>query len=301
MDRFEISDMDINEISLVDEPANDDAKVVIVKSKSKEHTMKPTEAQVAGAILAAMTDLSAEIVKRASEQFSDNPEAATMAESIIKETVMDIEKMAKALENAEAEISTLTKRAETAEAALKAKDDEIAKMKDGGKSQAEKDEEILKSLPESIRKRLESADAEVAKAKAAEAEAIEKAAKLAAEREETEAIEKARGLKVADPEKVGKLLVRVAKGKTTADDVKEIEEILKRDAALTSSPMFRVIGKSKAVEGDPEAILKSKAEEIQKAKPSLTYAQAYDQALKENPEVYEAYTIGKRKLAAGGE
>jgi small-conductance mechanosensitive channel len=319
MPKNEISDMEITEISLVDEPANDDARVVIVKAKGgfkpcadcsdaegcmkkgscasdkdgDEGKMKKaaaplSAARVAGAILTAITELSPQIVEKAlAEGFSAHPEAADMAEEIIKETVMDITQLSKALEQAEADMEALTKRATDAETALKVANETIAKAKAEEKPAEPTEEEILKSLPESVRKRLEKAkEDEVALAKMAEAA------------EEKEAIDKARAMKVAEPEKIGALLLRIAKGKTTAEDAKAIEAVLKQNAAIIEkAPLFKSIGTAAAVEGDPEEILKAKANEIQTASEGkMTFAQAYDEALKRNPTVYEAY-IAKRRAA----
>jgi len=332
MPKNELTDMEIEEISLVDEPANDAARVVIVKAKSgfkpcdgcesakgcmakgkcamkkmadyeddeddEEEKSKMTKtaaplsaARVAGAILTAITELSPQIVEKAvAEGFSaDNEAAASMAEEIIKETIMDITQLSKALEDAETKMEALEKRASTAEEALKVANDTIAKAKDEVKTEEPSEEEVLKSLPESVRKRLE---------KAKEDEAT--IAKMAAEAEEKAAIAKARELKVAEPEKVGPMLLRVAKGKSTADDAKVIETLLRQHAAISAvSPLFKSIGSAVAVEGDPEELLKAKAVEIQKASEGkMTYAQAYDDALKQNPALYEAYIAKRRAPAA---
>lgn len=341
MPKNELTDMEITEISLVDEPANDDARVVIVKAKSgfklcddckdpkgcmakgkcgveksmdadeddmeddddmeemdgmngkgkMKKSAKPiSAAKVAGAILTAITELSPQIVEKAlAEGFSADSEAADMAEEIIKETVMDITQLSKALEEAEAKMETLEKRASDAEAALKEANDTIAKAKAPEESAEPSEEEVLKSLPEAIRKRLE---------KAKEDEAT--IAKMAAEAEEKEAIEKVRAMKVAEPEKVGPMLLRVAKGKSTAEDAKAIETLLKQHAAISAvSPLFKSIGSAAAVEGDPEELLKAKAAEIQKASDGkLTSAQAYDEALKQNPSLYDAYIAKRRAPAA---
>ena len=332
----ELTDMEITEISLVDEPANNDARVVIVKAKSgfkpcddckdpkgcmakgkcavtksmdgdeddmdeeddmeeakgrmKKSAAPISAAKVAGAILTAITELSPQIVEKAlAEGFSANSEAADMAEEIIKETIMDMTTLSKALEEAEAKMEALEKRASDAETALKEANDTIAKAKAAEPAAEPSEEEVLKSLPEAIRKRLE---------KAKEDEAT--IAKMAAEAEEKEAIEKARSMKVSEPEKIGPMLLRIAKGKSTADDAKAIEAILKQNAAIIEkAPIFKSIGTAAAVEGDPEEILKAKATEIQNASEGkLTYAQAYDEALKRNPSIYDAYIAKRRAPAA---
>jgi len=301
-----LTDMEIHEISLVDEPANEDARVVIVKAKNGADPSKPSSvAKVAGAVLAAIEEMSPQIVERAmAEGFSADPDAAAAATAILQETVMDMEAVTKALEDAEAKLDMLEKRATEAEAALQAKD-EVIKAKDAelaelvakGKSKkadmkadddetAEDDEdEVMKSLPESIRKRL------------AEADALREEVRKANEKAELDAhIAKAKALGAADADAVGGLLLRVAKGTTTQDDAKALEDLLKSAKAVDDkSPLFKSLGTSAAVDGDPEAILKAKADEIvTKSSGKLTFAQAYDQALQENPGLYTAF-IAKRR------
>lgn len=318
-----LTDMQIDEISLVDDGANEGARVAIVKAKGgkkppmdEEADPNETEpdgdaddakpapkgskskkipmAKIAGAVLAAIEELSPEIVEKAmAEGFSADPDAAASAAAIIKETVMDFQSLTKALEDAEAKLDALEKRAIDAEVALKdhetvikAKDAEITSLK-GATSEGE--DEIMKALPESIRKRIETAET-----KAREAE--EAIAKAKSDAEEREAIEKARALNVGDAEKVGKLLLRVSKGMTTADDAKDVEQLLKSAGEIAAnSPLFKAIGSASAVEGDPEEMLKAKAAEIQKGSDGkLTYAQAYSKALEQEPALYNAYVAKRR-------
>ena len=308
-----LTNMEITEISLVDEPANEDAKVVIVKSKSgpaadADRVKKPVPmAKLAGAVIAAIEEMTPQIVEKAlAEGFSADPEVAAAATAIVKETVMDMEAVTKALEEAEVKLDALEKRATEAEASskakdeiIKAKDEEISKSKkkmpykadakgDGNDMEPdedEDDEEVMKSLPDSIRKQL--ADGR---------EAREELAKAKADAEKVEAFEKAKALNVGDAEKVGGLLLRIKKGTTTPADADELEGVLKVASKIAAqSPLFKSIGTSDASEGSPDEVLKSKAEEIQKKSDGkLTYAQAYDRALIENPGVYNEYLAKRR-------
>lgn len=331
-----LTDMEINEISLVDEPANDAARVVIVKAKGgfkpcddcktpgecmkkgacaavaksddeDEDDMegdydappgkKVPMAKIAGAVIAAIEELAPQIVEKAmAEGFSADPDAAASAAAIIKETVMDMEAVTKALEDAEAKLDALEKRTADAEAAvkdrdevIKAKDAEIAELAKSKATPADEEAEILKSLPESIRKRLE--DAEAAKV-AAEAEVQ----KRKDDAEKAEAIAKAKSLNVGNPEAVGDLLLRVRKGLTTQDDAATLEALLKSAGEIAAkSPLFKSIGSAASTEGDPEALLKAKAEEIvEKSGGKTSFAQAYDQALAENPALYNDYVAKRR-------
>lgn len=294
-DIHDITGMTIDEISIVDDPANEHARAVIVKRKAGQ-----TEAEIAAAVLKALKEIDPELVDAIVK--GDSTAAAT-AVSAMKEHSMDMEELAKALEAAEARLDELEKRAGDAEAqvaerdeVIKAKDGEIAELKKAAEAAASEgdqtpnEEEIIKSLPESIRKRLEAAaeaEAELAKAreKAANDEAIAKA--------------KAMGFAAKEADEIGPLLARVAKGATTEADAKALETLLKAMQAQTvTGALFKAAGTPAAVDGDPDAILKAKAEDIRKAKPALTFEQAYAEAVEANPDVYNAYVVAKRHAKA---
>lgn len=233
--------------------------------------------------------LAPSILAKARAGDGDDP-AADAAQ--LQEMMMNIEQLSKALEDAEANLATLEKRAADAEkrateaeAIAKAKAGELAELK---KSAGGETEDVLKSLPEAIRKRFEEAEA---KTKAAE-DAI---AKMKDESEVKEAIAKAKDLGIGKAEDVGPLLVRVTKGKTTADDAKTLEQLLKSAGEVASkSNLFRSMGSTVAEGVDPDALLKGKAEDIRKAKPELSFEQAYTKAVEANPDLYSAY-IAKRR------
>lgn len=272
----QLTDMIIDEISLVDDPANEQARVVITKMKAAP------EGQTG------------------SEGISGNNDPASADQ--FKEFQMDMENLAKALEDAEAKLEALEKRTTDAEAALadateviKAKDAEIAelqkaKAKPEGKDTENDDDEddVKKSLPESIRKRLDEFEK-----RAADAEA--KLAKMAEEKETAEAITKAKSLNFGKAEEIGPLLLRVSKGTTTVADAETLERLFKAAGDQGKvSHLFRSVGSDTAVEGDPEVLMKAKAEEIRKANAGMTFEQAYSKAVDENPSLYNAY-IAKRR------
>jgi len=214
---------------------------------------------------------------------------------------MDIETLSKSLEDAEAKLAALAKRADEAEAALKdagevikAKDAEIETLTKSAEVAAEPaaEEDVLKSLPESIRKRLEESEA---KAQAAQAEI----AKMREQSELTEAIAKAKDIKVGSPEVVGPLLLRVAKGMTTVEDAATLETLLKGAGEVADqSALFKSVGSDAAVDGEPEELLKAKATEIQKVNTGMTFEQAYVKAMEENPSLYNAYVAKSKRRAA---
>lgn len=266
-----LTEMTIEEISLVDDGANEDARVVIVKAKSGHN----------GQAAQGGFDPS-------------NPDAAAMAAASIKEFEMDIETLSKALDDAEAKLAALEKRASDAEASLKdaeevikSKDDQIAEINKAANPPS--DEEVLKGLPESIRKRIEDAEA-IAKA------AQEDVAKAKAAQEQAEYIAKAKSLGAPDADKVGGLLLRVAKGTTTMDDAATLETMLKAaNAQGQTAALFKALGSDTATDAEPEDMLKAKADEIEKAADGkLTKEQAYAKAVDQNPTLYSAYMTKRR-------
>lgn len=267
-----LSEMTIDEVSLVDAGANGEARVVIFKSQSAP----PGQTEPAGN--------------------AGDPDAAASA-ALLKEHQMDIETLSKALEDAEAKMAALEKRTNDAEAALedantviKAKDAEITEL--NAKANPPSDDDVMKSLPEPVRKRLEEAES---KARAAD----EAVAKMQAEKETAEAIAKARDLGVGNADDVGPMILRVRKGLTTAADADAIESLLKAASAQSkTSALFKAYGSAAAVEGDPETLLKAKADEIQAANKGMTAEQAYAKAVDANPALYNAYVAKRRGASA---
>lgn len=328
----QLSDMTIDEISLVDEPANEQARVLIVKAAGEVCTACKGTGKDADGDVCKTCGGTGHLAKGDKETGPGEPDnenaegegdkpgkkksikkqalaggtpadadAAKTAAAIHTENHMDIEKLSAAVKDAEAKLVTLEKRAgeaETklaaAEAVIKAKDEEIATLKAAIPAPAApSDEEVLKSLPEAIRKRLEDAEAETRAAK-------EALAKSAAEKETAEAIAKAKGYGVGDPAALGPLLLRVQKGMTTADDATTLETLLKGFGEFQKANnvvLFKSLGTAGGVDAEPEAQLQAKADEIHKAAGGkLSPQQAYAQAVEQNPALYSAY-IAKRRSA----
>ncbi len=312
-----LTKLTIDELSLVDDGANPEAHVAIVKSKKgvcKEmpcaDCKTPDKCKAAGGcakekepdgdegaspskigkamavvekMREAIAELAPEIAERVAKAFPADTEAADLVAALLTENDMNLEELTKALEEAKATIE-----AQTAEIAkLKGERDE-AITKANVKTDKEADEDVLKGLPESVRKRFE----DIEKDNAAQKVLIEK---MAAEREEAVFVEKAKELKIGDAKIVGPLMRRIEKGLTTAEDAKVVETLLKAASAQASAgKLFEALGSSGSEAADPESVLKAKAEEIQKASPGMSYESAYSKALEQNPKVYDAF-IAKRR------
>lgn len=203
----------------------------------------------------------------------------------------EIEKMDKELEAQlaamEGEFAELKKSLDArdaavaaAEAQVQALTAELAKAKAAPQTPEAIEKAMLDAMPAPAREAFVQTRTLLAKAQA-DLEAAQ------IQRETETAIGKAKGYGYGDPNTIGPLMLRVAKGKTTAEDVATIETLLTGAGALVGkSKVFGMIGSAAPVVGSPEDVLKAKTEEIRKAKPELTDAQAYVLALEQNPDLY---------------
>lgn len=283
-----LKNLTIDEISLVDDPANEHARAPIVKMRGSDSDEAYSAEEIAR-VRKALSDLT---------RTGGSPEISAALAAM--ENDMDIETLSKALETAEGALKTLTKRAEDAEAAVKAANATIEKMKTDHAEEIAKakaaatpadpaaaEAEFLKGLPEGVRKQIEAGK-----------QAQEDIAKMKETAETAEFITKAKGFGIGgDMDALGGVLYRVSKGKSTAEDIKVIEGVLKAAGEQSkTAALFKAAGVNlpASVDGDPEALLKAKAEEIQKANTGMSFAVAYDKALSANPDLYSAY-IAKRR------
>lgn len=267
-----LTDMVIDEISLVDDPANEHARVEIVKRRKGDMV----------SIDKAVERLQARLAQTLGRD-DDNSDADSAIESLLLETTMDLETLAKALEESEARLDTLENLNTELVAKVKSKDEEIAKLKKAGsQTEEEQEEEFLKGLPEVVRKRMEADRKDAQESRAL-------VQKMLDEQETTVYLTKARALNVGDANVLGPILARVAKGKTTEKDLEVIESVLKAAGEFRKgSPLLRAVGGPGMDAGEPETILKSKTAEIRAANPGMTEAAAYEKALNENPALYDA-------------
>jgi hypothetical protein len=253
------------------------------------------------AMLQHLPDFATELVAKAlAASPAADPNAAALAAASITEIFMDLKELSTALEKAEADNVVLKQRADTAEARVAELETTVTKQKadleavQKGRTTSltpeQEDEEFLKSLPAGARNRI-LAD------RAATKQALESVEKMREQQDNLEAIAKAREIGTPEPEAIGPLLARVRKGKTTAEDADKLEGVLKAAGAQArEGGLYRSAGVSAGAAAnadDPEAQLNAKADEIAKSK-GISHAKAYEQAMKDHPELYNAYVAKRR-------
>lgn len=176
-----------------------------------------------------------------------------------------------------------TKDAEIA--GLKEKIAELeARLKDVDKSKPPVDD-VMKDLPEEIRKRLEESD------KRAD-EALEKLQKMQDQAETVEYLAKARQFDSlpVKPEEFGLVLKSIAKANLDAYTKVEAVLLAANEACKKGNIIDKQIGSDGADSGgDAWAAVEAKAGELMKSNPSMTKEQAQTKVLRDNPELYGKY------------
>lgn len=277
-----ITKLRLSEVSLVGEGDNPDADVLILKHRQivgvDLDVAKASLAEVRAAAIALATEISKGGSPMDMEQLTEK-----------------LDKIEKSLETVQAENATLKGQLDTVtkerDAALaeveveKAKKVPPKKQADGGADDPDADDEVMKGLPKAVLERIEKSEKDAKELR----DQIEKERD---ERDELAQIEKVRATGLADADKFGKLLHRVAKGKSTPEDADGISELLTKAKALQDGGalLFTRIGKASANDGsanDAAGQLEEATTAIQKAKPALTREQAYAEACDANPKLYD--------------
>jgi hypothetical protein len=145
--------------------------------------------------------------------------------------------------------------------------------------QDESVEDVMKSLPESVRKMIEDATA-------AATAATEQVAKMQEEKAQSEAIAKARtvvGKATGNVDLVASLL-----RKASPDEAAEIERVFKaHNTALAEAKTFEAVGDLGSDSDDASRITK-RADDLRKQDMKLTREQAIAKAMEDDPAAYEA-------------
>jgi chromosome segregation ATPase len=272
----ELSQLEINEISLVDAPANPGSEVLLFKRDSD------TEVPI-------MADVEKTVGETPATP--DAPDRGVVDALIAKseermdQLSQDLVEKSEVISRLEAENQSLREQIENAASVEKRapEDDSL--------------ESVLKQAPEAVQKALESLTERVAKA---EAET----------RQYAEQIEKREWIAKAEPfvkslptsaETLGGLLQRVAKGMTTTEDAAELERVF---AAVNSAAMqggvhlFKSLGRDSAEPTSAKAKIEMLAEDIQKSASGITPEQATAKVLAQHPELYADYLTEQRAVVA---
>lgn len=283
---YELLDLVVDRVDLVDEGANSAAFIELYKRKETCENMNFDE------ILSKLKPEHAEVVQKA---FDD-------ANAEIEKMRNDLDEANRTIADKDAEITSVNEELakartdievmKSAECTCGGEADDEGKCKECGKlikkSAAPSEEDILKSMPEAAREMF-------AKMKAQKEAAEETVRKAAEEKAEAEAVAKAASLK-AIPVAQDKL-VSIVKSAS-----EEVIDLLTTINAAIENTVLDEVGKNKGnganLNGrdtkDAWAEIEAKADEIAK-RDGVTIEKAISKAVSENPELYRKYLNGGNK------
>lgn len=255
-EKYRLLNLEVEEVSLVADPANPEAKVLITKAKAGDGMKCPKcgEMNEKGATECAKCGYAMKAVN--------------------KENNMDLEKDLKAAEElAEAEqAKRVAAEAEVAE--LKK---EVEDLKKAAETPEVIEKRKLEALPAEFRKRLEDAEAEIKKGKEEKAEAVA-IAKC------KESFPNLKGTSEANAK-----LYRKAVASMSAEEVNAFDELLKSASEAMKSNLFSARGSDGTVSANATSEFEAKVAEIQKADPKLTYKDAMTKVAREHPALFDRH------------
>lgn len=278
----ELLDLVVDEISLVDSPANPGAQMLIFKRLEKNEQEGYVTCSKCGA----------QAMKGATEcpkcgAPMNNPAAEPPKEKRMDELKAQLAKAEADLKAAEELANEEQKKRETAETEVATLKAELAKAK---QTPEEVEKAKLAALPAEVRKRLDEQAAEIAK--------------MRDEREDVEFTKRASAMKLTatTAEKFAPVLKRLAKGKATAEDVAELERVLKAQAEQARQGLKALTTElgSGGFEGgspDAESQMLAKARQLQRDEKDLSLSDAIAKVATTDAELYARYTAEKRGQA----
>lgn len=284
---YELKDLVVNRVDLVDEGANSAAFIELYKRKETQTPMDFEE------ILSKMKPEHADVIRGIVEAKDADLSKARGDLEVATQSLADTEEKLNAaneeLAKANTEIETL--KAKDSECECDGEADEDGKCKSCGKpkkSAAFDETETIKSMPEAAR-------AMFLKMRAQKEAAEEQIRKANAEKVEAEAIAKAASLKALPVEQ--SKLVDILKSCTP-----EVADLLSTINTAIEATVLDEVGKNAGngaatghnTSDEAWSKLESKAKEIAK-RDNVTVEKAMTTALSENPDLYREYLNGGAK------
>ncbi|MFA5401721.1 MAG: hypothetical protein WC359_14820 [Dehalococcoidia bacterium] len=195
----------------------------------------------------------------------------------------------------EEEIKALQKKVTDSEAALKEANEKVAKLEgelaEVKKSLKPEPEDIWKGVNPEVRKQFEAQ-----KTRAEEAEKVAKAERdQRIEKEYIAKAEKLTDIPNLKSEDFGKVLKALSEKAPEHYAAIETALTAANETLKTNNVLLQAIGKSGPVPNSAEARLEEIAKRYHAEKKAPTFEQAYDLALKDNPDLYAQYNTEKRQ------
>lgn len=297
---YKLRNIRLKRISLVGDPANEHARVVLFKRAD------PQESKMRKDDDGDMDDKGMQTCPKCGAKLAkDAMECAKCGMKMGSKKMIDLDKI-----QDEEVRKAVAKMASDLEAATKAAEEEKAKRIEAEKKVAKpaadptpSADAVLKELSPAARALVEKANADAAKAQAdaakaqADAKLANDAIKKMADDKVTEAYvskAKAFGNLPVKAAEWGPLLKRVAEGTSTEADANEIMRVLAAGNAIAKSLFAQkgshgTLDAAKGAEAEIMSKAKELREQVQKSGQKLSQPEAMDQVIRENPDLYKRY------------
>jgi hypothetical protein len=268
-------DLGVDEISVVDKGASGNDKVspkiVIAKRREKDDDERSIAAKLVEQFKKFLGQSDGAETGKAENMLTLDEVLANIPEEY-RAVVLA------AIEAAKKEVSTPQPPAVPAQP--------VSMQADGeGEDEKKKEEELMKSLPEEVRKRLQTTSEEVAKLKKDLADKVERE-EVAKFRSKAAELNYLAG---QSTEEIAKTL-RAANKALTEKEYAAIEKLLKNaNEVVKGSDLFKDAGAAgnDTDMSDPEAKILAIAKKLQEADPSLSESQAVSKAIQQNRDLYD--------------
>lgn len=284
MAKTRISKLRVNEVSLVDRPANPIARVILAKRDEEEGLEKKGTCSYCDK--SAVKDGMCAEHGKMSKAYDLSTTLDVSVDSIVNDETLTKEEQVSALRK------TLGQY-ETHLLALVATEQEITKMADTKKDETVAPAEVLKSLSPEQTKVVEDLIAKTASGMLDKIEKAQKEAQAARDeiaKRDREALAKSMvGNTAVKPEDVAKALESHDAAKELLKDV-----LAKYDTAIKAGSVLKEIGSEHGdkATGSEDALNKA-IETLQKSDSKLSKEQAFAKAIAANPKLYDDYLTGK--------
>lgn len=272
---------------MVDALMNSFCSILCDATVDKQAMLTQSASEFAAAVSTKATEWFSAVTKAGAKMSAARMEKFKSAMATLQDIMAEVEGMMTDTKKS-AEHIALEKRATDAEATvatLTAENTELAKRITALEAKVPKDEDVLKSVPEAVRKMVEDS-------KRIADEALAKAAVEEDKRVSAEFLKRAEDLITkscvpAKADEFGLVLKRIHQGKPTEADLTELDRVLKAmGEQIKVGALFAEQGRASAdTPGSAIAQINALATELRKTKPTLSAAAARIEVRKSNPEL----------------
>lgn len=165
---------------------------------------------------------------------------------------------------------------------------ELTKLKKDKPEDEEDPEETLKKADPKVQEEFNKMKERLEKSEQKSSETEQRLQKMEEDTQKEKMLIKAKSLEGLEgkPEEIAELLHKISKA--VPEDYPALEKLLEGvNKKIAESGLFKAVGSSEEGAGkDNEQKIEKKVAELRKTKPDLTYEQAYEQILDDNPDLY---------------